>query len=168
MSSKTCHTHCCCWSCLCLGLSGSLLNFGEGWWASGEESIWTNQSCSAKKDVVFMATQHGRAYVQSAGERKINETNKSRSKKTGHLLRGKCVLLYLMYSWKVCAGCFVPMPAHFVGLCLSNLASAGYPAVISFPFQTAERGRGSVCKQTPEGPVTVKHHPLQQVWGKKK
>lgn len=70
----------------------SLLNFGEGWWwTSGAGSIWTNQSFSARKDVVFMATLPGRACAQSAGERKISEKSKSRFKKTGHLLRGASV-----------------------------------------------------------------------------
>lgn len=50
--------------------------------------MWTNQSCSAPKDVVFMATRLGEACAQSAGEKRINERNKSRFKKTGHLLRG--------------------------------------------------------------------------------
>ncbi|XP_042269987.1 RAB guanine nucleotide exchange factor (GEF) 1, like isoform X2 [Thunnus maccoyii] len=35
-----------------------------------------------------MATQLGKAFAQSAGERNISETDKNRFKKTGHLLRG--------------------------------------------------------------------------------
>lgn len=81
-----------------------------------------------------MATLHGRACAQSAGERKINETNKSRFKKTGRLLRGMCVFLYLMYSWKGHAGYFVPVPARFVGLCLSDFASSGYYGCYFFPL----------------------------------
>lgn len=51
-------------------------------------SIWTNLSCFARKDVVFMATQPGRACAQSVGERKINEKSKGKSRRTGLLLRG--------------------------------------------------------------------------------
>lgn len=54
--------------------------------------MWTNQSCSARKDVVFTATRLGEASAQSAGERRIKEKNKSKFKKTGHWLRGESVL----------------------------------------------------------------------------
>lgn len=84
----------------CSGLSssaGSTLLYSEGWWASGVGSIWTNQSCFARKDVVFMATLAGRACARSAGERKTSEKSKNRFKKTGHLLRGLSVSLCLLF-----------------------------------------------------------------------
>lgn len=54
--------------------------------------MWTNQSCSARKDVVFTATRLGEASAQSVGERRIKKKNKSKFKKTGHWLRGEWVL----------------------------------------------------------------------------
>lgn len=50
--------------------------------------MWTNQSCCARKDAVFMATRLGEASAQSAGERRIKKKNKSKFRKTGLLLRG--------------------------------------------------------------------------------
>lgn len=54
-------------------------------------SIWTNQSCSARKDAVFMATPVGRACAPSAGERKTRKKSKNRFKRIGRLLRGLSV-----------------------------------------------------------------------------
>lgn len=149
----------------CSGLSssaGSTLLYSEGWWASGVGSIWTNQSCFARKDVVFMATLAGRACARSAGERKTSEKSKNRFKKTGHLLRGLSVSLCLL---------FCRLLVLLACSCLSVRPSIHLTMIVivvpSFPSQAAERGRGSLCKQTSEGPITANHHTVQQVWGKK-
>lgn len=52
-----------------------------------EGSIWTSQNCSAKKDVVIMVTQPGRASAQSVGGKRTSEKDKNRYKKIGHLLK---------------------------------------------------------------------------------
>lgn len=54
--------------------------------------MWTNQSCFARKDAVFMATRLGEASAQSAGEKRTKKTSKSKFRKTGLWLRGMSLL----------------------------------------------------------------------------
>lgn len=68
--------------------------------------MWTNQSCFARKDVVFMVTRLGEACARSAGEKKINEKNKNKFKKTGHLLRGLWSIPGILISV-----CFIQVPS---------------------------------------------------------
>lgn len=93
-----------------------------------------------------MATQLGRASAQSAGERRTNEKDKNRFKKTGHLLRG-------WFEASVTAHC----KDFIITLCFRSFIFYTNTCIY---LQAAERRRGSLCKSTSEAPITGHYNTL--------
>lgn len=117
-----------------------------------------------------MATQLGKACARSVFERKTSEKSKNKFKKIGHSLKGlpAFFLKYLLIdtSGKVLFQPFAFLPFHGVG-CLRPAVRTTVLVMLSFSSQATERGRGSVCNQTSEDPITACDYTLQQVWRKK-
>ena len=124
----------------------------------------TSQTCCARKDVVTMATQHGRGCAPSAGGKNTSGYDKNRSRTTGLWQKSKtlccvmtknfasdcpccilqCSILFRLevFLCKISGACFVT-PDHHNFLLITGVYSFKCPW-----HQAAARGGGSVCQQS--------------------